>query len=167
VHILAEFVETPSVGLATTHWQRRFDFPAPAADVVSMLVWRLVAPNVECALATGPRRALPFSLRGQPVVSARAVAQPLAVFHRFEPAHGRHGLLRVVESGVIPEWWRRMAGGFEKRPVLLVAYRIDAKLETVDPDAMHRPLFIAPPVTAHEEIPGRDRRALRLGKPRH
>jgi hypothetical protein len=45
--------------------------------------------------------------------------------------------------------------------------RNDAKLETVHPDAMHRPLFIAALFAPHEEVPGRDRRALRLGKPRH
>jgi hypothetical protein len=60
-----------------------------------------------------------------------------------------------------------MAGGFEKRPVLPVANGKDAKLETVHPDAMRRPLFIAALFAPHEEIAGRDRRALRLGKPRH
>jgi hypothetical protein len=60
-----------------------------------------------------------------------------------------------------------MAGGVEIRPILPVAYGNDAKLETVDPDAVYRLLLIAPLLAPHEEIPGRDRRALRLGKPRH
>jgi hypothetical protein len=61
----------------------------------------------------------------------------------------------------------RMASGFEIRPVLPVAYGNDAKPETVHPHTVHRLLLIAPLLATHEEIPGRDRRALRLGKPRH
>jgi len=167
VHVLAEFVEAPAVGLATTHWQRGFDFPAPAAGILSMFVRRLVAPNVECALAISPRGALPFSLCGQPVVFARAVAQPIAVFHGFEPAHCRYWLVRMAEGGIMPEWRRRMAGGFEKRPVLPVSDGKDAKLESLDADAMHRTVLIAAQLAPHEKIPGRDRHAFRLGKPRH
>ena len=57
-----------------------------------------------------------------------------------------------------------MAGGFKKHPILTVANGKDPKLETINPNAMHRPLFIAPLLASHEKIPRPNRRTLRFGK---
>ena len=123
-------------------------------------MWRFIAPNLEGPFAPAASGALPLSFSGQAIHAALASAQPITVFDRFNPIHGHHRLVRMVEILVVPVPGRRVPGGFKENCIIAIANLIRSQLKSVHVNVMDRSFLVLPRFATHHEFPVGDQNKL-------
>ena len=154
MHIFTKVVNSISIGRATSHGQRSRNFPAPTLLIFLPVLRRVIAPGVLPALLATASGAFPLRLRGQAIVAAGQIREPLAIHLRFHPTDGDHGVVRIIKASLIPIGWRRMPCGYHECGKVPIADLVDGHFEGVHPNAVDGTLIIAKLLTAHQEVSG-------------
>src|SRR4026207_753495 len=79
------------------------------------------------------------------------MAEPSAIFLGFKPAHRRHGLIWMIEVGILPIGRRGMPGRAQEGAIAAMANRNLRHEEAVYPHTMDGLLLVAALLATHKE----------------